>query len=281
MAFRSPSDIPSPRQLSGGERTVGSSPAPAESELERLHDYAQFLRHELNTPLTAAQTALQVLSEDLDELAGEQCRNLVEIARRNIQRLALAMAASEEYLKVRTRDVSPVWQRKTVREMADLALARWLAERKVAISCETALGRLEMVSDPLLLGETTEQILHTLGCVAPEAEVVLRINATRTSEQDVEREGSGEIVWAFHLTVPPGRVLRPVSRATLTGPGEPLQRELDCLAHFTVAPELLERLGARVALRAGTGSLGPAAVLILPRYPEAEVDTGEPVAVGC
>jgi hypothetical protein len=108
-------------------------------ELNGYQDYLQFLSHELKTPLTAAQTALQLLLGEADDVSDARRREFLDIALRNLRRLGNTITWSEDYLNDRMAPAAPNWSRQGAGSLI-VELVRSGDDDELAVECDAAVG---------------------------------------------------------------------------------------------------------------------------------------------
>lgn len=233
-----------------------------------FRDYAQFLRHELRTPVTAAQAALQVLEDALEEADDARQVSCVRIALRNLERLREAVAWSEDYLAARTVSAEPSWRRERAGDLV-LAATRDLGDRgglPVRFAGETAAA--PVVGDPAILGTALRQVLRAVRYHLGGGEAQLHAELRRPPAAAADGgESIPELALVLHVT--PGDARQPVVRTGLVEPGDGPQSELARLLEFAVSREVLAILGARVRLHSVPAGAAPVVELILPAVPAA------------
>ncbi|MFH1843070.1 MAG: histidine kinase dimerization/phospho-acceptor domain-containing protein [bacterium] len=244
------------------------------SELCGFHNYAQFLNHEIRTPLTAAQSAMQILARELHGQTDDRLLPLVRIALRNLQRLSRTVAWSEDYLSSRVQQSTPDWQPGSVADLLDRVLAEETLAGQVELQYRETVGELSIVSDEHLLGTACQQVLRTFCYNTPTTKVQIEVSIDRAAvlnDMSAPDVAAAELVLSYRCGS--GKAVgwgsRAVSRTGLVSQGELPEEELTWLLEFTVSREILGILGARVRITADPDNGEPVVELILPLSPGA------------
>lgn len=231
-------------------------PAPA--------DHLHFLGHELRSPLTAVQTALEVLQTDLAEVpdpaaapaAPEGSRRMLEIALRNVRRLHQAVEWSHGMMLMAEAPPCPELQ------AVDLAaLGRELQALHPGCRVETAAagGDTRVHCDPGLVAFLAAQAARALAYAG-------RGDAVQAT---LGLEGPRTLRLAL-ATLPAAAAAAPVERTRLVGAGpspaaEPGQ-DLLRLVRMLIPTALLDSLGAELEI---DGEAAAGLILRLPLGPAA------------
>jgi hypothetical protein len=218
--------------------------------------------------VTAAQAALQVLEDALEEADDARQVSCVRIALRNLERLREAVAWSEDYLAARTVSAEPSWRREQAGDLV-LAAVRDLGVTgglPVRFAGETADA--PVVGDPGILGTALRQVLRALRYHLGGGDVQLQVELRRPATA-AGNDGAGSRELALVLHVTSGDGCAPVARTGLVEPGDGPQAELARLLDFAVSREVLAVLGARVRLPAVPAGAVPVVELIVPAVPAA------------
>ena len=216
--------------------------------------YLHFLGHELRSPLTAIKTALEVLEGELGGLDGDGSRpgpglRMLNIALRNVRRLHQTVEWSQELLAA--SEAPRVAEPRGV-PVAELA-ARLQGIGSLGVDAE-AHG-IDLATDPEVLESLTQQMARAVSMACPGSPLHVRVSVDPEDAQ------------YLHVVVaaadgehgPPAVSNRRtclVNDRTTAGPASELQR----LAGFMVAPQMVRSLGATLRTPASDGDR-PALVL--------------------
>jgi hypothetical protein len=208
-----------------------------DSEARQDQDqYRNFLGHELRSPLTAIKTALTVLAADKEP--GSDAAKMLDIARRNLTRLAKTVEWSQEMLALSetplTAALGPVSLATLAEAMSD-HLDVQLNERDRTFEVMTDLGLLAMLA---------VQMERVLDYARPGGRVVFRLSLDKES-----RDGRliATVVADPQGSSRPGNPRTggvPAGQSVLMESGAEQQH----LVRMLISPELLQALGVRVRL---------------------------------
>jgi hypothetical protein len=134
----------------------------------------QFLGHELRSPLAAIKTAVDVLQGEAGPAAGP--RRMLDLAARNVERLAVAVEWTEDLLEFVDRPPVPRLQ-----EIDLDALAGHLGTDSRPVRVLGDAGR-RVLTDPALLRRIVEQLQRAVSAVHPRGAVELVLEATSGGE---------------------------------------------------------------------------------------------------
>jgi signal transduction histidine kinase len=194
------------RELRGVDPTAGQT------------ESRQFLGHELRSPLAAIKTAVDLLQAEQGLEEGP--RRMLDLAARNVARLAAAVEWSQDLLELAEDPPAPELQEI---DLADLAALLATTARPVRIVGDS---RASVLTDPRLLVMVVGQLERAVIAVHPEG--------------PVERvlDSSADPV-AIHLHLKTHADPRPVPGLESGATGSPLER----LAHILCPDPLLAVLG--------------------------------------
>jgi hypothetical protein len=228
-------------------------------ELNGYQDYLQFLSHELKTPLTAAQTALQLLLGEADDVSDARRREFLDIALRNLRRLGNTITWSEDYLNDRMAPAAPNWSRQGAGSLI-VELVRSGDDDELAVECDAAVGKVELVTDVRLLRSLLRQVNRALRYHAPGARLGLGVTLAGGGA-----DGS-RLVLAYRIEAGGGAV-GGVARTALVARAEEPGRELLRLVEFTVPEEVRQTLGAELIVPSSPPDRHTVLELALPLSP--------------
>lgn len=203
------------------------------------HDQDQFrnfLGHELRSPLTAIKTALTVLAADKER--GSDAAKMLEIARRNLTRLASTVEWSQEMMVLSETPLAPA--------LGPISLAS-LAEAMpdhLDVHLPEQDRTFEVMTDPSLLGMLAVQMKRVLAYACPGIPTAFRISMDQES-----RDGCliATAVADPGVSPPPGYPRTggvPAGQSVLVESGTEQQH----LVRMLISPELLQALGVRPRL---------------------------------
>jgi len=220
--------------LDSGECHAGSDTA-----------FRDFLNHELRTPLTAAGTALQTLAMQMQRAGGQQSRELLDIALRNIRRLEQTVDWACDFV---ADDVTLACTEEEITTPLT-ALLEDLDSMPTEAPMMWSTGPGEWDA-PVLLDRKhwrrlLKQVLRAVGCQGADSPFELELNIV---SQPGEELPSGLLLT---FTLAPCTGAGPVQRTGSTDEAEHLRRLLE----FTVSPDLSRRLDLRFDVARLSGRL--------------------------
>lgn len=213
-------------------------------DMHLFNDYAQFLGHELRSPLTAVKTALEVLEGDLGGMVGgdpeaasaDMRLKMVEIALRNVRRLHRTVEWSQDLLEM--SESSPQVRCRRL-GLEDLLLG---LDVEIPVEIGDHTGKIFLRTDPDLLAKLLDQLIRVMEFFQPDQELLLRFHT-----------GQGQLTMNLSSTGTPNLTADQDSKLTNArthlldpdqGSGEAQALELTRLAEFMISGSLLEALGA-------------------------------------
>lgn len=213
---------------------------------EEQEDFLAYLGHELRSPLTAARTSLEVLTDALADLddGGSQAearQRMAEIAGRNLIRLQQTLEWNHD-LMVSSLEVGQVQIRKT--EAAELEV---VLDQHFALQVDPAARECTALTDPVALVPLLRQLGRALVAERPGASVQLRL------ERLAGLEGALQLSLTPCSAVERSGAPR-VSTLGLVrhdGPGQEPEKTLAGLVRQLVSSPLLACLGGELEVRAG------------------------------
>ncbi len=239
------------------------------AERHGFHQYAQFLNHELRTPITAVGTALQILVEELAQRGEERLLGFANIGLRNVQRLQRTMAWSEGYLASRSLELIPDWQEWSVEMLVARATAEACAADELTVELATTAATQPLLSDAQLFGTVVQQVLHAVRYYAPDQAVTLQVKVSTSAEIGPLVPGGDDgpmLLLAYFLQPCAGEGLEPgqVARTGLVQRGDRPDEELLRLIEFTVSQEILALFGASLSTFSAPCDGEPVVTVVLP-----------------
>ncbi len=207
-------------------------------EFSRPRSFLPSLRR---TPLTAAGTALQILSDHLDLEEKESRRELTAIALRNLKRLEQAATWCEDFLASRTLQDPVRWLEHNVHNLVTRA-ADVDCPSNVFLEFADAAAPRMMCGDDELFRRLVRQVLRALHYQAPGVPVALRVEV-QVADQDTPSEL--HLLFAYcEADNSPSRIGN-VARTRLTNADNSAVSELPRLLDFSVSPQLIALFKAR------------------------------------
>jgi len=234
-----------------------------------FHQYAQFLNHELRTPITATSTALEILVEELAKFGNERLLGFANIGLRNVRRLQRTMTWSEGYLNSRSMIVKPQWQEWNLESLMERATRQINFKGRPQVAFEAGVAERVFESDSRLFCILIQQILHAVRYYAPGWSVTLRVDVDHcesTTSQQMETRGNEKLVLAYYLQNDTGDEITPgqVVRTSLVHCGDRSGDEFLRLLQYTVSKEILDLFQASMRMRSTQAGDEPLVTVTLP-----------------
>ncbi len=232
------------------------------------HQYAQFMNHELRTPITATSTALEILAQELARLGDERLLGFANIGLRNVQRLMQTITWSEGFLASRSQILQPNWCEWRVAELMQRITSEACARGELAVAYADGSADCMVVSDANLFGTVVMQVFHALRYSAHGLPLHLLVQLTLASDghgsPSAGDPDSLELVYRPARTAGedcgPGRV----ARSSLVQRGDRAGEELLRLVDFTVSRPILELFQAVLTANAAPRPHEPWVTFTLP-----------------
>jgi two-component system phosphate regulon sensor histidine kinase PhoR len=169
------------------------------SKIRRLEtvrqEFVSNLSHELRTPLSILAGYLETM-EDPSVLRGSEGREVMQVLRRNCERLTLLVNDLMELSRIESGRIAIQPQPRKPREVLDEVKEDWkraFAGKKVSLEVECAEPLPEVKSDPLRTGQIFANLMDNALRFAPQgSRVILGARAKgRWVEFSVQDEGEG------------------------------------------------------------------------------------------
>ncbi len=238
----------------------GDPVSPTNDKHDHNDPYLHFLGHELRSPLTAIKTSLEVLEGELGGMEASprsgSSLKMLNIALRNVRRLHQTVEWSQDLLAASSLPQTP-----SPREIAaDDLVARLQDVGEVRV--DPLVQGLDFWTDPEMLTSLVTQMARSVGMACPDSPLTVRLDADPLETR------------LLHLSVsasdgehPAESVTNSRTRLVTSSAQDEPTSELDRLARFMVAPDLIEALGA-VLRTSESAADRPALVLTLNLMPE-------------
>lgn len=188
-----------PIQEGGGERAGVVTVFYDLSKIRRLEtvrqEFVSNLSHELRTPLSILSGYLETM-EDPAVLRGAEGREVLQVLRRNCERLTLLVSDLLELSRIESGRIALQFQSRPPREILEEAREDWkraFAGKKVKLEVDCPDSLPEVRSDPLRTGQIFANLMDNALRFAPQGSPV-RIGARllgRKVEFFVEDQGEG------------------------------------------------------------------------------------------
>jgi len=243
----------------------------AQDDRHGYHQYAQFMNHELRTPITATSTALEILAQELARLGDERLLGFANIGLRNVQRLMQTITWSEGFLASRSQILQPNWCEWRVGELMQRVTSEACAREELAVTYADGTADCMVVSDANLFGTAVMQVFHALRYSAHGLPLHLLVQVTLDSGghgmPSAGDPDSLELIYRPTRTAGeetgPGRV----ARSSLIQRGDRAGEEFLRLVDFTVSQPILELFQAVLTANAAPQPHEPWVTFTLPLRP--------------
>ncbi len=204
--------------------------------------YLHFLGHELRSPLTAIKTSLEVLEGEMggmgaEGVAADPKLKMVDIALRNVRRLHQTVEWSQDLLAANAGAGPVDWQQVAIDEI----VGHWHGAGEVSVA--EGLRDLEVQTDARLLSSVVTQMSRAVSMACPNSPIAIRLEENPAQEfglQLIVAAADGE----HELAAAASHRTRLVNATAGVDPADELER----LARFMVAPQLVETLAATLVI---------------------------------